>query len=155
MTLKKYIEKRVKEELGNQVEVNPRTGNLRLVMGYNAVMKAIEGLGGVEKAATLLKIPELEIENWIDEHYVPSPYDMKVLELLGFESGNSGVEIKTEPVVVNGIMTIAPDYIFVESLQESVVGFHNEGFYWPYSHYLHDRRSHAIAMSRGYMGRLL
>ena len=49
----------IKTELGELVEVNPRTGNLRIAYANNNVMKLIGKLGGSENAENMLDVPEL------------------------------------------------------------------------------------------------
>ena len=70
--------------IGHRVERNPRTGNLRIKEGGNDVMYAIDLLGGVAAAAENLGVPEIEIENWIDAHYVPTRYARTIRLLKGF-----------------------------------------------------------------------
>ncbi|WP_048439986.1 hypothetical protein [Caenimonas sp. SL110] len=64
------------------IEENPVTGNLRLSASPNDVMAVIEILGGSGKAEGILGVEEVEIQHWIDDHYVPTRYVEKILTVL-------------------------------------------------------------------------
>lgn len=64
-----------------KVQINPVTGNQRLIDAGNDVVSVIEILGGVAQAATKLGVEEIEIEHWIDDHYVPTRYAEAVHKL--------------------------------------------------------------------------
>src|SRR5437870_1075602 len=64
------------------IRINPVTGNRQLVPEANDVMFAIERLGDIEKAATTLGVEEIEIQHWIDRHYVPTPYVEQIMKRL-------------------------------------------------------------------------
>ena len=66
------------------VELNPATGNPRLIPGLNEVYRAIEELGGMELATDCLSVTEEEIDTWIDQHYVSTEYALDIASELGF-----------------------------------------------------------------------
>lgn len=66
------------ESNGRRVTINPATGNQRLIEACNDVEAVIDVFGGVTKAATKLGVEEIEIEHWIDDHYIPTRYAEKV-----------------------------------------------------------------------------
>jgi len=41
-------------------------------------------MGGKQSVATKLGVEEIEIEHWIDDHYVPTRYAEKIHELTGW-----------------------------------------------------------------------
>lgn len=59
---------------GLLIDLNPITGNLQLCPSANDIMSVVERLGGKSRAATRLGVEEIEIEHWIDDHYVPTRY---------------------------------------------------------------------------------
>ena len=63
--------RRIRAVLGKSVVTSPREGQLRLALSVNAVWRAVERLGGVTALARQLGRPEHEIDQWIDEHFVP------------------------------------------------------------------------------------
>jgi hypothetical protein len=69
---------------GLLIDLNPITGNLQLCPSANDVMSMLERLGGKALAATRLGVEEIEIEHWIDDHYVPTRYAKRVEKLTGY-----------------------------------------------------------------------
>lgn len=67
-----------------QFEINPFTGNRRLQICANDVMSVVEIMGGVQVAARNLGVEEIEVEHWIDDHYVPTRYAERIKELTGW-----------------------------------------------------------------------
>jgi len=72
------------ESNGRRVTINPATGNQRLIDVCNDVEAVIDRLGGVAKAATKLGVEEIEIQHWIDDHYVPTRHAKEVNRLTGW-----------------------------------------------------------------------
>lgn len=66
------------------IQINPVTGNQRLIGACNDVKAVIDLLGGVVKAAAKLDVEEIEIEHWIDDHYVPTRHANVVKALTGW-----------------------------------------------------------------------
>jgi hypothetical protein len=66
------------------IDLNPITGNERLCSSANDIMSVVERLGGKSLAAALLGVEEIEIEHWIDDHYVPMRYAKNVRKLTGY-----------------------------------------------------------------------
>lgn len=66
------------------IDVNPITGNEQLCLSANDVMSVIEHLGGKNSAAIKLHVEEIEIEHWIDDHYVPTRYAEIIEKLIGW-----------------------------------------------------------------------
>lgn len=66
------------------IQINPATGNRQLKASANDVMDAVERLGNIEGAALKLGVEEIEIQHWIDDHYIPTRYARRVDELLGW-----------------------------------------------------------------------
>ena len=76
----------LKEKFGKYVEINPATGNPRLISKINLVSSAVEMLGGVDAVAEYFRVPPLLVEYWIDQHYVPSSFakDVASFQATGF-----------------------------------------------------------------------
>lgn len=66
------------------IQINPATGNRQLILSANDVMSVIEHLGGASKAAQRLMVEPIEIEHWIDDHYVPTRYAKAIQKLTGW-----------------------------------------------------------------------
>jgi hypothetical protein len=107
----------IKAKLGGKVEVNPKTGNLRFISDLNYVMEVVDVLGGVSATAERLKVPQLEVERWIDQHFIPAPFAEDVHKLTGYT---------------------------VEGMQEPIFWFEVDGQFWPLSGYLTANRSRAM-----------
>lgn len=71
----------LKDVLKHLVEISPTTGRPRFSELHNDVLFHIERLGGTEKAATVLGTSQEEVEQWIDEHYVPQPFANRIHDL--------------------------------------------------------------------------
>lgn len=56
------------------VQPSPRAGHIRIADTNNDVIRAIENMGGMEKACRLLGVTPEEADKWIDEYYVPEPF---------------------------------------------------------------------------------
>lgn len=69
---------------GLLIDVNPITGNQQLRPSANDIMSMIERFGGKSVTATSLGIEEIEIEHWIDDHYVPTRYANIIEKLIGY-----------------------------------------------------------------------
>jgi|SRR5450759_3752816 len=70
--------------LGNLIDINPVTGNRQYHQAGNDVVCVVELLGGNLSAETRLGVEEIEIEHWIDDHYVPTRYVEKIHKLTGW-----------------------------------------------------------------------
>ena len=66
------------------VEINTATGNRQYHQVGNDVNCVVEILGGRQSAAAKLGVEEIEIEHWIDDHYVPRRYAEEIQELTGW-----------------------------------------------------------------------
>lgn len=66
------------------IQINPATGNRQLILSANDVMSVVEHLGGVSVAAIRLKVEPIEIEHWIDDHYIPTRYAEIIEKLTGW-----------------------------------------------------------------------
>ena len=64
-------------------QINPATGNRQLIDVANDVTLCMDRLGGIEKAASILGVEEIEIHHWIDSHYVPTRYAEAIIRRLG------------------------------------------------------------------------
>ena len=64
----------LKAKLGDQVDVNPVTGQPCLAFEHNIVWQAIDQNCGIESTAEVYGLPIEEVGKWIDEHYVPQLY---------------------------------------------------------------------------------
>src|SRR5271169_3193984 len=60
------------------IEINPATGNRRYREHSNDVMFAMDRMGGKKAVSTMLGVEEIEIEHWIDDHYVPTRYAKQI-----------------------------------------------------------------------------
>lgn len=69
---------------GNLIDINPITGNRQYHQAGNDVVCVVELLGGKPSAATKLGVEEGEIEHWVDDHYVPTPYAEQIHKLTGW-----------------------------------------------------------------------
>ncbi len=69
---------------GPRIVINPRTGNRQIQDTSNDVFCVIEKMEGVQKAAETLGVEEIEIEHWIDDHYVPLRYAQQIKKLTGW-----------------------------------------------------------------------
>jgi len=69
---------------GHLVEINPITGNRQYHQVGNDVICVVEILGGKQSVAAKLGVEEIEIEHWIDDHYVPTRYAEEIHELTGW-----------------------------------------------------------------------
>lgn len=65
-------------------EINPVTGNRQYHQAGNDVVCVVEILGGKQSVAAKLGVKEIEIEHWIDDHYVPTRYAEMNQELTGW-----------------------------------------------------------------------
>ena len=72
---------KLQDQLGVRVETNPETGNPRLAPNFNDVLYAIEKLGGIDVAAQRLNVRSGQVNQWIEEHYIPTK-QAKVLSTL-------------------------------------------------------------------------
>ena len=66
------------------VEINPVTGNRQYHQVGNDVICVVEIMGGKQSVAAKLGVEEIEIEHWIDDHYVPRRYAEEIQELTGW-----------------------------------------------------------------------
>jgi hypothetical protein len=66
------------------VKINPVTGNRQYHQAGNDVVCVVEILGGKQSVAAKLGVEEIEIEHWIDDHYVPTRYAETIHELTGW-----------------------------------------------------------------------
>ena len=69
---------------GHLVEINPTTGNRQYHQAGNDVICVVEILGGKQSVAAKLGVEEIEIEHWIDDHYVPIRYAEEIQKLTGW-----------------------------------------------------------------------
>ena len=69
---------------GHLIEINPVTGNRQYHQVGNDVFCVVGIMGGKQSVATKLGVEEIEIEHWIDDHYVPTRYAEKIHELTGW-----------------------------------------------------------------------
>ena len=69
---------------GLLIDFNPITGNQQLCPSANDIMSMVERLGGKSLAATRLGVEEIEIEHWIDDHYVPTRYAKVIKKITGY-----------------------------------------------------------------------
>jgi hypothetical protein len=76
---------RILRENGREwrVEPSPRQGKLRIAGMSNDVVGAVERMGGLKKAAKLLKVSEDQIDEWIDNYHVPQPYADMINKITG------------------------------------------------------------------------
>jgi len=73
-------------QIGPYVEVNPVTGNPRLIRGLNEVWQAIEEFGGIAHTARQFSIPEINVQKFIDNHYMPVGIAVAIAKKLGCKS---------------------------------------------------------------------
>lgn len=73
------------EQIGPYVTSNPHTGAPRLIEGLNNVWDAINELGGVVVVATKYDVEPWEVEQWIDDHYVPLRKGFAICKELGID----------------------------------------------------------------------
>lgn len=66
------------------IDINPVTGNQMYHVGGNDVSCVIEIMGGKSAVACILGVEEIEIENWIDGHYVPTRYAEQIHTMTGW-----------------------------------------------------------------------
>lgn len=66
------------------IEINPVTGNRQYHWIGNDVFCVIEHMGGKQSVAAKLGVEEIEIEHWIDDHYVPTRYALKIEKITGW-----------------------------------------------------------------------
>jgi len=66
------------------IEINPVTGNRQYHQAGNDVVCVVDILGGKQLVAARLGVEEIEIEHWIDDHYVPTRYADKIHKLTGW-----------------------------------------------------------------------
>jgi len=66
------------------VVINPATDRPQINTISNDVYNAIERLGGIREAARTLKVTEAELNQWIDDHFVPTHYAKKIQSLTGY-----------------------------------------------------------------------
>lgn len=71
----------IKDRLKHRVELSPTTGRPRYGAMHNDVLFHIERMGGPATAAEQLGASAAEVEQWIDEHYVPQPYADRIHQL--------------------------------------------------------------------------
>jgi hypothetical protein len=68
------FEQQVILNMGGLAIFNEKTGTLRYCDAGNDVLDAISRLGGLDKAAKILGVKTNDINQWIDEYYVPDVY---------------------------------------------------------------------------------
>jgi|GEM_PF-2322002 len=71
----------LKDYLPGLITTNPRTGNPQIQETSNDVSCVMERMGGVQNAASRLGVEEIEIEHWIDDHYIPDRYAQQIEKL--------------------------------------------------------------------------
>jgi hypothetical protein len=69
---------------GHLIDINPITGNRQYHQAGNDVVCVVDIIGGKQSAATRLGVELIEIEHWIDDHYVPTRYAEKIHKLTGW-----------------------------------------------------------------------
>lgn len=69
---------------GHLIEINPVTGNRQYHQAGNDVVCVVDILGGKQSVATKLGVEQIEIEHWIDDHYVPTRYAEMIHDLTGW-----------------------------------------------------------------------
>ena len=70
--------------LDRLIEINPVTGNQMYHTNGNDVIAVIEVLGGKSAVVAKLGVEEIEIEHWIDDHYIPTRYAEKIHQMTGW-----------------------------------------------------------------------
>jgi hypothetical protein len=69
----------LQEKIGAEyVELNPVTGQPRIISGLNEVWQAIDDNGGVASAAVRFGVPETKVWHWIDQHYIPERFALEL-----------------------------------------------------------------------------
>ena len=66
------------------IQINPVTGNRQYHLHSNDVACVIDIMGGKQSAAAKLGVEEIEIEHWIDDHYVPTRYAEEIEKITGW-----------------------------------------------------------------------
>lgn len=96
------------EQIGPYITINPNTGAPRLIEGLNAVWDAVNELGGVAAVATKYDVEPWEVEQWIDDHYVPLRKGLAICK-----------ELRIDPI----------------DFYDPSTGFEDKanGIYWPYA----------------------
>jgi hypothetical protein len=69
---------------GHLIEINPVTGNRQYHQVGNDVVCVVEIMGGKQSVAIKLGVEEIEIEHWIDDHYVPTRYAEQIEKITGW-----------------------------------------------------------------------
>jgi len=69
---------------GHLIEINPVTGNRQYHLHSNDVAHVIDIMGGKQSASTKLGVEVIEIEHWIDDHYVPTRYAEEIEKITGW-----------------------------------------------------------------------
>ena len=70
--------------LENLIEINPVTGNQMYHTVGNDVLCVVEVMGGSEAVASELGVEVIEVEHWIDDHYVPARFAEKIQAMTGW-----------------------------------------------------------------------
>jgi hypothetical protein len=63
------------------IELNPLTGNPRIIRGLNEVWEYVDDFGGLACVASHFDLPEESIWSWIDNHFVPELYALELARL--------------------------------------------------------------------------
>lgn len=66
------------------IQINPVTGNRQLIPPANDVGRVVDVLGGIAKTAAKLGVEEFEVHQWLDSHYVPTRYAVRINQLTGW-----------------------------------------------------------------------
>ncbi len=66
------------------IDINPVTGNQMYHVGGNDVACVIEIMGGKSAVASKLGVEEIEIEHWVEDHYIPTRYAEQIHAATGW-----------------------------------------------------------------------
>lgn len=76
------------------VELNPLTGQPRIIHGLNEVWQKLDEHGGIGQVAKIFGLSETAVWAWVDDHYIPHLYlrylidpGQRVIDVQGAPSG--------------------------------------------------------------------
>lgn len=65
----------LQDKIGSEyVELNPVTGQPRIIKGLNGVWEKVEAHGGVSQVAKVFGLSEAAVWGWVDGHEIPGLY---------------------------------------------------------------------------------
>lgn len=73
-------------KIGPYVEPSTVSGKPRLIKGINEVWAVLDEFGGISHTAKHFSVPEIFVDEWICNHYIPAVCAYEIAKYLGYSN---------------------------------------------------------------------